>query len=34
MFSKKTLRIICLITAIAMLVPVCIGIVSMLMSVN
>lgn len=26
MFSKKTIRIICLVTAIAMVVPICIGI--------
>ena len=29
MFSKKTIRIICLVTAIAMVVPICIGIISM-----
>lgn len=34
MFSKKAIRIICLVTAVAMLVPICIGIVSMFMSVN
>ncbi len=27
--SKRTVRIICLVTAIAMIVPICIGIVSM-----
>lgn len=29
MFSKKTIRIICLVVAVAMLVPICIGIASM-----
>ena len=32
MFSKKT--IICLVTAIAMVVPICIGIISMFAGVN
>ncbi len=30
MFSKKTIRIICLVTAVVMLVPICIGVASML----
>lgn len=34
MFSKKAIRIICLVTAIAMVVPICIGIVYMLAGVN
>lgn len=34
MFSKKTIRIICMVTAIAMIVPICIGIVSMFTGVN
>lgn len=34
MFSKKTIRIICLVTAIAMLVPICIGVIYMLAGVN
>ncbi len=29
MFSKKTIRIICLVTAIAMIIPIAIGLVSM-----
>lgn len=32
--SKKTIRIICLVTAIAMVVPICIGIASMFMGIN
>lgn len=32
--SKKAIRIICLVTAVAMLVPICIGIVSMFMGLN
>ena len=31
MFSKKTIRIICLVTAIAMVVPICIGIISIIL---
>lgn len=34
MFSKKTIRIICLVTAIAMVVPIYIGIISMFAGVN
>lgn len=34
MFSKKTIRIICLVTVIAMVVPICIGIISMFAGVN
>lgn len=34
MFSKKTIRIICLVTAVAMVVPICIGIVSILLGMN
>ena len=34
MFSKQTIRIICLVTAIAMVVPICIGIISMFAGVN
>lgn len=34
MFSKKAIRIICMITAIAIAVPICIGIVAMLTGVN
>lgn len=34
MFSKKAIRIICLVTAIAMVVPIGIGIASMFMGVN
>lgn len=29
MFSKKALRIICIVIAVAMIVPICIGIVGM-----
>lgn len=29
MFSKKAIRIICMVTAIAMIVPLCISIISM-----
>ncbi len=29
MFSKKTVRIICIVIAVAMLVPICIGVASM-----
>lgn len=34
MFSKKTMRIICIVIAIAMFVPICIGIVSMFMGLS
>ena len=34
MFSKKTIRIICLVTAIAMVVTICIGIIIMFAGVN
>lgn len=34
MFSKKAIRIICLVTAVAMVVPVCISVVSMFMTGN
>lgn len=34
MFSKKTIRIICLVVAIAIIIPFCIGIVSMLTGVQ
>ena len=29
MFSKKAMRIICIVIAVAMLVPICIGVLSM-----
>ncbi len=34
MFSKKTVRIICLVTAIAMFVPICIGVIYMIAGIN
>ncbi len=34
MFSKKTIRIICVVTAIAMLIPICISVVYMLAGIN
>lgn len=34
MFSKKTIRIICLVTAVAMLVPICIGVIAMFAGMN
>lgn len=34
MFSKKAMRIICLVVAIAMFVPICISIVAMFTGVN
>ncbi len=34
MFSKKAVRIICLVTAVAMVVPICISVVSMFMTGN
>lgn len=34
MFSKKAIRIICLVTAIAMVVPICIGVAYMFMGIN
>lgn len=34
MFSKKTIRIICLVVAVAMLVPICIGIAAMFIGLN
>lgn len=34
MMSKKTIRIICLVTAVVMIVPICIGIVSMFAGMN
>lgn len=34
MFSKKTMRIICIVIAVAMVIPICIGIVSMFMGLN
>ena len=34
MFSKKAIRIICLVVAVAMLVPICIGIAYMFIGVN
>lgn len=29
MFSKKTIRIICIVIAVAMIIPICIGVISM-----
>ncbi len=34
MFSKKTMRIICIVIAVAMVIPICIGVVSMFMGLN
>lgn len=34
MFSKRAIRIICMVTAIAIVVPICIGIVAMFTGVN
>jgi hypothetical protein len=34
MFSKRAIRIICLVTAVAMIVPIAIGVVSMFTGVN
>ena len=34
MFSKKTIRIICLVTVIAMFVPICIGVIYMIAGVH
>ncbi len=34
MFKKKTMRIICIVIAVAMLIPLCISVVLMLMGVN
>lgn len=34
MFSKKTMRIICIVIAVAMVIPICIGVVFMFMGLN
>lgn len=34
MFSKKVMRIICIVIAVAMVIPICIGVVSMFMGLN